>query len=365
MKNINTISYNLIQDRFHQTLCHNFLEFIDECSLSGTSGTVSLYEQKLSKYFSSKFAVALSSGGASILVALKSVGVESGDEVILAPTCPLCTVYPILAIGAVPVFCDTLNNNFALNSIDFKNVITKRTKCIIDVPMWGYPTAIDNLRKLADEYNIKLISDLAHAHGTTINNKHISSFADIACYSTHVRKVLSTGEGGFILTNNETYYKNAVSYSRYGHLDGERFGLNFLLSSLQAALGIQNLIDLESNLRTRRNNAFFIRRNIINKEINELPILNNGSPNYYTLLLQVAENKSLSFINHLMMNGIPSDIIKYKCKPVYDYKILHKFRRNCINAKRLLKSLTTIPVHPGVSAKQLNIIIEAINSWDT
>lgn len=330
--------------------------------LSGTSYIVKEYEKKLGDYFNAKFCLATSSGTSAIILALRSLNIEPGDIILVAPTCPLCTIYPILLSGASIVFCDTQKDNFSIDLEDAASIISKKVKAIVDVPMWGYPTPAYKLRTFAKQFRIPLVFDLAHCHGTRYKNKNLSEFCDIACFSTHQRKVISTGEGGFILTNSVRYYNIALSFSRFGHLKGKEIGLNYKLSSLQAAIGINRLKNLNNNLEIRKENSDYIINNIKNKEVEHFKIVDKGEPNYYTLLLRV-HDEAHKFIRYMEKNRIPSDIVRFKCKVLYQYPALKSFYRECPNAERLLNSVTTIPVHPGLTKYDLDYILRKINGF--
>jgi dTDP-4-amino-4,6-dideoxygalactose transaminase len=331
--------------------------------LSGKGSLVDEYEVALRAYFHSTFAVGLSSGAAALTVALKVLGITEGDEVLLTSTSPMCTVFPVQATGAQIRFCDTLENNFGLDLEDAYTQIGPKTKAIIEVPMWGYPTPARQLRDFAREQKIPLVLDLAHCHGTLFEGRHLSEYGDIACFSTHNVKVLSTGEGGFLLTNRADYFEKAVAYSRFGGLTGEDFGVNFKLGSLLAAIGLHRLAKLTQNLAQRRANAELICESLTNPNLSPLTVVEGGIPNYYLLVVKVrGDNRGL--LDYMNGKGIPSDIFHYKVQPVYRYPILQNLERVCPNADRILRTITTVPVHPGLSREQLEYIVEALNGFD-
>jgi perosamine synthetase len=331
--------------------------------ISGTSDVVNEYENELLGFFGSKYAVATSSGTAALQTALSVLGVGRNDEVVVSCTAPSMTVFPIIYVGAKIIFCDTDNNNFGLNIDDLKKIITPKTKVVVEVPMWGYPTNARGLQKILKPKNIPLILDLAQAHGTKINDHYLSHCGDISCFSTHDRKILATGEGGFILTDNRNYYKKAKSFIQFGNMDGINLGLNYKLGSLQAALGSSRIKHIAEQLNVRKNSANYITSNIRNPRVKELAIVQNGKPNYYSLLLKLNFNNNLKFIEFLDANGIPSDIIRYNYKVLYKYPIFNKFKRVCPNSEKLVQAITTIPVHPGISKDNLDYIIAKINGY--
>ncbi len=331
--------------------------------LSGTSQVVSEYENKLASFFESRYSVAVSSGTSAIQVALYAIGVKPGDEVIVSSVCPSMSIVSIIELGAKLIFCDTYEDNFGLDFEDLNRIISYKTKAVVEVPMWGYPTDVAGLKKILKKHNVPLILDLAQAHGTKLNEKYLSHFGDISCFSTHDRKILPTGEGGFCLTSSQSYYKKMQSYIKFGNMNGVDFGLNFKLGSMQAGLGINRIDQISTQIEKRTKNAKYILDKIDNKKINEFKIIKKGSPNYYALLLEVNNDNCDKFIDYLEKNGIPSDIKRYNYKVLYNYPLFKKYSRKCINSEKLSRSITTIPIHPGLTKKDLDYMIDIINKF--
>jgi len=341
----------------------NLKKILADKKLSGTSDIVLEYEDCLKKFFDSRHAIAVSSGTSAIQTALFSVGVRSGDEVIVSPTCPMMTVFPIMHMGAKPVFCDTCVDNFGLDINDLEKKINSKIKAVIEVPMWGYPTDVIKLKEFLKSKETPLILDLAQAHGTKVKNQYLSSFGDISCFSTHDRKILATGEGGYILTNNNQYENEARSFIQFGNMDGKSFGLNFKLGALQASIGIGRIGYIQNQLDIRKKNAKSIIARIKNKKVKEFIIIDGGKPNYYALLLQLDFEDNLKFIDSLSQSGIPSDILRYNYKVLYEYPALEHLQKTCKNAENLARKITTIPVHPGLNSSELDYIVDQINTF--
>lgn len=331
--------------------------------ISGTSDVVEAYEKSLSEYFGNPHAIAVSSGAAAITVALAAVGVRPGDEIVLTPTCPLCTVYPIMAASAVPVFVDTRQDGFGADLNDLKSVLNERTRAVIDIPMWGYPTQVDELHAMLKNAGIPLILDLAHAHGSTLNGKHLSHYGDLSCFSTHDRKPLATGEGGYILTSSAELEKNCKDFSRFGNLNGRDFGLNYKLGGLAAAIGKNRLRYLDKQLEIRRRNAARLVSRLDNPHVKEVSLIHGAETNYYFLNLRLNFENNRGFIDYLDENGVPSDIKRYGCRCLYEFPAVAEYRRSCPNGERLLSTMTTIPVHPQLTEEDMDYISNLINAY--
>lgn len=335
---------------------------LDE-NLSGTGPAVTRYEAALAKAFGADEAVTASSGSSAVMVALAALGLQPGDEVILTPTCPLCTVYPIMALRLVPVFCDTLPDSFSLDLEMAERLITPNTRAIIDIPMWGYPVAADATAAFADRHGLPYVLDLAHGHAIELKGRFLWTYAQIATFSTHASKIMVTGEGGFLLTNNADLAEQARLYARFGNLGGVHFGMNHKIGGLQAALGLARLPRLFDDILQRRNTMTAIASRLDNPLLAPLPIVEGGQPNGLSLLVRELAGNGKSLVDHMDACGVPSDILEYGCRPLYQFPILAQYARSCPNAEALLGSIATIPVHPGIARPEVEQIVSALNSY--
>lgn len=326
--------------------------------------TIRVYEEQLKTYFNSKYCLAVSSGTAAVILAIRSIKLNGGDEIIMPPTAPLCSAYPVLFCQNTPVFADIQKNNLGLDIQSVSEKYTKKTKAIMEVPMWGYPIKADKIREYAKSKSLSLIFDLAHCTGTTFFNKPLSYYCDVACFSTQKNKIFSTGEGGFILTDNKDIYERALNYARMGNLDGVNFGINFKLSPVLAKLGSLSFSKINENLKDRLQTRNFILNRINNSYVKEMEIVENGTPSYQRLILISTANKNESFSSYMHRNGIQTDMSKYNIKPLYNYDILKKFRADCGNAEEFIRTAITIEVHRDYNESELTRIVQVINSYN-
>jgi len=355
-----------IQDKFLYRTSQDkamVCEAIDNQQLSGTSQYIRLYEDKLSEYFNSLYCVAVSSGTAALHCALIASGVKRGDEVIIPPTAPMMTAFPILLIGAVPVFVDTNKCNFGFDENDLLKKINPKTKAVICVPMWGYPFKCNNLKEICKRKDIVLIEDAAQAHGAKVERNFVGTIGDIGCFSTHDRKLLSTGEGGFVLTNNDEYYQRIKAFIQFNYMDGKSFGLNYKLSTLQAAIGISGLNRMNEQLSIRRKNAQYLLNGINDMGIKTIEPTLGIEPNYYALVLRFS-NRDNCFLmkirDFFIQSGIPSETIRYSYKCLYEYDIFSEWKTFCPNAEALTSSIHTLPTHLGLTLFDLDYMIDQL-----
>lgn len=335
--------------------------------LSGTSSIIDTYEDKLKDWFGVNNAIATSSGSSALLLALYALNIKQDDNIIVSALAPIPTLLPILQAGANIIFVDTQTNNFEFDLQDLLIALDKyKPKCIISVPVWGYPVLTTETIELAKAYNTPIIEDSAHAHGTIENGQFSGTSGIIGCFSTHENKILSTGEGGFILTNNQALANDIRIYSRLGGCDGSKIGFNFKLSGVQALIGNYRLNDMKDNLEKRERIAGTLL-SLINSEcklLQEIPYSPHSKPNYYCLglLFNDASDKNYELINAADSLGMYSNTIKYKIKPSFEYPIFKKYYRNCPNAYILSKKITSIPTHPSLTDQHLEHFFDIINS---
>jgi perosamine synthetase len=320
------------------------------------------FENELRLVLDAKNVLTVSSGTASIIAALNAIGIKEGDEVITSPISPLCTAYPILYSGGKLVLADTQKSSFGLSLESIKERLTSKTKVILDVPMWGYSIEANQIRNFEQDNGLYLIFDLAHCLGTKFENISLSKFCDIACFSTQENKIISTGEGGFLVTDNDNLFERAVNFTKMGQLDGINFGINFKMSPAQAKLGLKNLKELDLNLENRYINSQKIIRMMKNESIEPFKEIKNGCSSFHRLIVKSMDtSKNLSKYMH--SNGIPSDIIKYNAQPLYNFPILKSYIANCPNSVNLINSITTIPVHFKYSEDDFNYIANTLNKF--
>lgn len=347
--------------------------------LSGSSGLVVEYEQKLANFFNVEHVVVVSSGTAAIHCALMALGIDKGDEVILPVTAPVMTALPIIAIGAKPVFVDTNKFSFGICLTNLEKVLSNHTRCVISVPMWGYSTNIVELSKFTSTLGLPLIEDAAQAIGTITNKKYEGTFGTIGCFSTHELKLISTGEGGFVATNEADIADRVRELSKYGMIhrkampqlkgkSGYSFGLNYKLNSLAAALGLSQLTKLDERLKVRRRNAQLLIEKLetIGDIIEPFMLSNEASlPNNYACIIRVknaSPNLSYEIAIQLKQRGISTDFVEYDYRPLYEYPLFNKYveglnpLQEFPNALALISSIVILPTHEHISSKDIDYI---------
>ena len=190
------------------------MDLLDKGQISA-SPLVQAFEKKFADYTGSKYSLCTNNGTASLHSALFAVGVGPGDEVIVPTYTFWATAVPIIAGHGIPVFCDVDPDSYCLDPASIEKKITKNTKAIMVVHVWGNPADMDSIMDIAKKYDLKVIEDCSHAHGAMWKDKKIGSIGDVGCFSLQGSKPLPAGEGGILVTDNRTYYERAVAFGHY------------------------------------------------------------------------------------------------------------------------------------------------------
>tara|TARA_R110002073_G_scaffold83987_5_gene200096 strand:- start:5989 stop:7344 length:1356 start_codon:yes stop_codon:yes gene_type:complete len=224
-------------------------------------------EKELENQLMVKHAQLVSSGTAAVTIALAAAGIGAGDEVIMPTFTFVASFEAIMMLGAIPILVD-IDDTLTLDIEATKNAITSKTKAIMPIHMCGSMANLDALKEICNANNLVLIEDSSQATGATYKGKPLGSIGDLGCLSLDFVKIITAGEGGAVLTNNEKFYKNADHFSDHGHdhVGNDRgaethpfLGYNFRISELHAAVGLAQLRRLDEFVAIQKKNYSIIR----------------------------------------------------------------------------------------------------------
>ena len=224
--------------------------------ISGNFGlAIKQFEIKFASYIGCKYASTTSSGTTALQVAVSSLKLKKGSEILLSSNTNIATALAIVHNGYIPIPIDSNLDTWNIDLNKIENQISKKTKAIIIVHFLGNPVDIDKIRYLKKKYGLIIIEDAAEAHGAKINNKMVGNIGDISCFSFYANKVLTSGEGGMVCTNNKKYYKRVNLLKNLGFTK-PRFvhkvlAYNFRMSGMQAALGLSQLNEIEKIIKKK------------------------------------------------------------------------------------------------------------------
>lgn len=336
-------------------------QVLDRGILSGGAPVIADYERALAERFGAHHAVAVNSGSSALYAVLAALGAGPGRSVALPSFAPLPTVLPILALGARPLLIDNRPYSLALDAEDLAAKLRPDTAAVISVPLWGYPADTGHLTELLDQHGIPLIEDAAQAHGTLIEGKNAGTLGRAGCFSTHDRKLLPTGEGGFILTGDDDLFETVEAFTRLDHLRGHAPAVNFKLAAPLAAIGLARLPQLETQLAARATTSALILAATQGTGFTEPRYAEGGRPNYYSLVLLAPagyEEAARLFADA----GLPPDSVRWRYRPLHQRELVADHATPCPNADELAANALHIPVHPGLTHRQIESVVERIQA---
>lgn len=232
---------------------------------------VNQFEKEIAKKVGVKYAHCVCNGTAALKIALFGLGIKQGDEVITQSFTFIATVEAILELGAIPIITE-IDKSLNMDPIDLEKKISKKTKAIIPVHMAGVAAKMGEITAIARKYNIPILEDSAQALGATYRGKSLGTIGDVGIYSLDIGKVITTGEGGILVTDDEKIFLKAREYSDHGHEQnpnvprGEdtrsRWGFNYKMTELQGAVGLAQLKKLDFILQKQRENKYRIKNGI-------------------------------------------------------------------------------------------------------
>lgn len=328
----------------------------------GMGPMVTGFEKAFAEFVKAKHAVAVNSGTAALHLALLAAGIKPGDEVILPSFTFVATAEIVVMAGAKPVFVDIDPETFNISPKKIVKAVTKKTKAVIPVDLYGMPADMQPIREMADKKSLAVIEDSCQAHGASYKRKPIGAFADAACWSFFASKNMTTGEGGMVTTNNGELAENMRVIRSHGEKEKYKstmLGHNYRMPEIEAAIGHEQLKKLPTFLARRRRNAKKLTEILRKTRKLQLPSEPEGyrhSWYLYTIRVKGVSAKERDKIaEELRGQGIGVGV--YYVNPIHLMPYYSKFGKYKLpETERAAKQVLSLPVHPGVSDKQIDFI---------
>jgi dTDP-4-amino-4,6-dideoxygalactose transaminase len=312
---------------FGEDEANSLLHVLRNGSWGGYNEKVAEFESAFAAMHGTRYAVSCANGTVALELALRAVGITCGDEVIVPPITFVATATSVLLCHGVPVFADIDPQTLNLSAATAERAITPRTRAIIVVHFGGQPADMDAFRSLVERYHLALIEDAAHAHGATWHGEPVGNFGVAATFSFQSFKLVTSGEGGIVLTNSSEIADKVWSYCNQGRRKGggwfEHFtlGTNYRITGFQAAILSQQLRRLPEQTRRREENVEYLRqqlRSVVGFTIAKPDPRVERHPNYLVTLRYQASHfdgaKRETVIEALRAEGIP-------VQPTYPYPL--------------------------------------------
>jgi len=238
----------------------NVNEAIKSGWISSKGKFIEEFENKFAEYSGCKYGVAVTNGTSALHLALTVLGVKKGDEVIIPNFTMIATALAVVYTGAKPVFVDCEEETGNIDVKKIKDKINYKTKVILPVHIYGHACDMDEINKIAEKHKLFVVEDAAEAHGAEYKNKRCGSLGDIGCFSFYANKLITTGEGGMLVTNSEEIYEKAkslrnLSFGKENRFLHEEVGFNYRMTNVQAGIGLGQMKRIDFILKKKIENA--------------------------------------------------------------------------------------------------------------
>ena len=323
---------------------------------------VAQFEERIAQFSQQKYAVGVNSGTDALYIALRSLDVGPGDEVITTPMSWIATLNAIVLCGATPVFVD-VREDLNINPDLIAAAITPKTKVILPVHYTGKLCDIARIMEIADQHQIVVIEDAAQSFGAHLNGAMAGSFGYVNCFSMNPMKVFSAyGEAGALVTSDEKLYQKLQSLRYAGTINREDChypSLNGRLDTIQAAMLLVNLEHLEHKIARRRANAKFYSQNLGESVI--CPTEEDGGFNVYYTYTIISERRD-QLREHLESQGIETKIHHPILMP-YHTAYQHLPKPEIPVAEHLVERILSIPSHENVTTEETDYVAQSIREF--
>jgi dTDP-4-amino-4,6-dideoxygalactose transaminase len=349
---------------------HEVMSVLDENALTTAAHDggkrVRDFESHLSDYLSVKHVIAVNSGTAALHAALLAAGVKQGDEVLLPSFTFVATANSVAAAGAKPIFVDINRKDYTIDVSNLRAKITKNSKAIIPVHLYGHVSDMDEIIELAAKHSLDIIEDACQSLGSTYKKKQTGTLGLMGCFSLYASKVLTSGEGGAVATNNDDLADKLKMIRNHGMVEGydtRIFGLNLRLPELSAAIAKVQMKKLTKMLELRRQNAELLTKSLLpiaDRTQLKLPQEDEEKKfNWYLYTVAFGKNNIRDKIRDKMIQDKIGATVYYNPPvhktPYYEKMILSE-ANILTNTNWASEHVLSLPVHPLITKSDIERI---------
>ena len=336
------------------------------------------FENQIKNYVGTDYCLTLNSGTSALHSLLLAHNIQKDDEVIVPSFSFIATANSVLFVGGKPIFSDIEEETFGLDPTKISQKISNKTKAVIPMDYGGSPCKIYEIKKICDDNNIKIIEDAAEGLGSSINGRKTGSVADSSIFSFCGNKVLTTGEGGAIVTNSKEIFEKVKLIRSHGRVDVgnyfdntgdsnyEMFGFNWRMSSITAVLGISQLQKLDKLIKMRQDNANYISSRLSNIQDIITPTTPDGFVSIFQMYTIRLQNKNIrtQLQDFLKKNQIFSKVYFQPIHSTSFYKTNFNSDDNDLEiTKKISEQVLTLPMYPNMSMEEKDLLINTIKEF--
>lgn len=345
------------------------------------------FEKSVTEYCRAKYAVAFSSGTAALHGACFAAGISKGDEVITSPMTFAASANCVLYSGGTPIFADIKKDIPLIDTLEILKKITNKTKAIIPVDYSGIPADYNEINSIAHKHKLIVIADAAHSLGATYKNRKVGTLADMTVFSFHPVKLITTGEGGMVVTDSQKFYDRLLLFRNHGisknpkllqkkdvgswYYEMQELGFNYRLTDIHAALGLSQMKKIERFMVKRQKIASFYLDKFKNVPCITLPKVPKDRTSAWHLFpiranfskLKKTKKEMFSFFADkgikLQVHYIPVHLHPYY-KKLFGYK-----KGDFVNAERFYEEEVSLPLYPGLTGRDVAHVIKILKKFST
>lgn len=336
------------------------------------------FETMIKNYVGCDYCVTLNSGTSALHATYLAHGISKNNEVIVPSFSFISTANSVLFVDAKPVFADIEDENFGLDPKLLSKKINKKTKAVVPMDYGGLPCKIFDIQKITKDNKLILIEDAAEALGSTVKGKKVGSIADSTIFSFCGNKVLTTGEGGAIVTNSKSICEKIKLIRSHGRADKVAYfnnpsesqyvglGYNWRMSSITATLGVAQLLKLDKIIQMRQDNAKYISSRISKHKQLKLPFTSSEYENIFQMYTLKLENKKLRDALHkfLISKKIFSKVYFSPIHLTSFYKEKFGTKKGDLpTTEKISDRVLTVPIYPNMTKEEKNYLIESISQF--
>ncbi len=343
---------------------------IDSVWISSIGKYIKKFEEKFAKFVGVKYAISCCNGTVALHLPLLAYDVKPGDEIIVPTLTYIATANAVKYCGATPVFVDSESETWNINPDKIEEKITKRTRGIIVVHLYGHPVNMDPIMKIAKKHKLFVIEDAAEAHGAKYKNKIVGSIGNIGTFSFFGNKIITTGEGGMVVTNNKKLAEKIKILKEQGMDPKRRYwfikiGYNYRMTNIQAAIGLAQLEKVNWHMRMRKKIAklYYLKLKSLSEFI-QLPIEKKwANHSFWMFSIFLKNSVKISrdkFMQLLLKEGIETRPVFY---PVTDMPPYKNIKEIFPIAKKIATRGINLPTHAGLTKQDVQYIADVIKRY--
>ena len=355
------------------------LEVIRQGMFWATGPNIEQFETSVAEYLDREYAVAFNSGTSALHAVLLAYGIKDADEVIVPSFTFIATANSVLFVNAKPVFADIETKTYGLDPEDVARKITEKTRAIMPMHYGGSSCQISALKELAQDHKLLLLEDAAESLGTRMNEELVGSFGDAAMFSFCGNKVITTGEGGMIVTDQRDVCERLKLVRSHGRLETENYftsvrtgdyvmlGYNWRMSNIIAALGVTQLEKLDKLIAMRRRNAAYLSKNLSDVSTIAPPNPPEGVFHVYqmyTVRVRGGENARDDLRDHLAEKGVMTKIYFSPVHLTNFYREKFGFKGGELPVtEELSNKVLTLPMYASLTTDDMDYIVDSVRDF--